>query len=180
MIALNLTACIQRVEEPRVKESPVSKLLKQMVEDDQSLRSRDSVNWQAVRRADLQHREKVFGLLAQGLITDGIDLYRAALILQHADASTCRECYLLAYHLSLQAVEEGHEQARYVAALNLDRYLVFSDMPQRYGTQYNVDSTGRYYLFEYDSTVSDSERAIWQVPPLDSLKARVERLNSGR
>jgi hypothetical protein len=176
-----LACSTEKPEVEKTGDAQVSQDLREMVDEDQRLRNMgDSVDYEVIFEAGERHREKVFEYLAQGAITDPIDLYRASFILQHADPSRCSECYLLAYQLSLEAVNKGFDKARSLTAMNLDRYLVFTNQPQRYGTQYNIDSTGRYFLYEVDRTVSDSERAAWNVAPLGQLRAFIDSLNRAR
>jgi len=148
-----------------------------MVAEDQNLRMNDTIDYGIVAEADRQHREVVMDLLAQGKISDSKDLHRAALLLQHADPSSCRECYLLAHKLAMEAVRKGRDEARNLAAATLDRYLVFSNKPQKYGTQSNTDSTGHWYLFPVDPSTTDSMRAEMHVAPLDSLLAEIDAWN---
>jgi hypothetical protein len=160
----------QRLEK---KESPITAELKAIVEEDRAMRADSSVTPEELARADARHRETVYRFLAQSVVTEPEDLHRAALILYHADRQDCRETHMLAYYLAQEAVEKGFEQARYLAALTLDRYLVSSGAPQEYGTQFEIDSSGNHVLFPYDKTTTDSQRAAWHVPPLDSLRAGV-------
>jgi len=182
LTSLLLLSCVEkRPQKTIIKEPTVSTILYDMVTEDVKLRmAGDTLDYSIIFEADRRHREKVYELLAQGVIIESQDLFQAAYILQHADPSSCLECYLLAYNLSLEAVRKGCEKGRYMVALNLDRYLVFSGKPQKYGTQSNIDSTGISYLFPIDTLTSDSERAIWTVPPLDSLKAQIDRENTGK
>jgi len=166
-----------RAEENPPDTSALS-LLEAMVAEDQSLRSIDTLDYGLVYAADVRHREAVFTMLSNNEIVTAKAKYLAALLLQHADPTTCAECYLLAYKLSVSASEMGYDKARRLAALNLDRYLVFTGKPQKYGTQYNCDSTSHWYLFPVDSTVTDEERRNLGLQPLDSLNAEIDRLNS--
>ncbi len=178
LLVLFLLSCVERrPAQGGNTRREVSTLLDTMIKEDQQLRSDDSIDWARVVEADQRHREMIFEWLAKGEITDPEDLYNAAFLLQHADPATCRECYLLAYQLSTEAVRQGFRSARYLSALNLDRYLVFSGKPQKFGTQYNTDSAGVYYLFPIDSATTDDERAEWDVDPLDTIKARIVGLN---
>ncbi|MEW5994788.1 MAG: hypothetical protein AB1744_10380 [Candidatus Zixiibacteriota bacterium] len=181
LLTLATSACIRRVEQPRSqKTSEAAEQLAEMVRVDQELRLNDTLDCSVVAEASRRHRAAVYELLARSAIAEPQDLFNAALLLQHADPNSCRECYLLAHHLARQAADLGYNPARYLSAATLDLYLVFGNQPQKYGTQYNVDSLGRHYLFPVDDLTSDSERAVWDVPPLDSLKVRVERLNAGK
>ncbi|MCP4705373.1 MAG: hypothetical protein GY865_12270 [candidate division Zixibacteria bacterium] len=179
LVVFNITCCNNSDLETAHTHSVVSVELKAMVKEDQEFRMDDSIDYSIINAADLKHRERVFELLAQGVIVDPEDLYLAALLLQHADPSSCRDCYLLAYRLAIEAVNKGFDKARAMSAKNIDRYLVFSNKPQKYGTQYNYDdSTSLYYLFPVDSITTDKERLEWNVKPLDSMQAFINKLNS--
>jgi len=154
LLAIFSAGCIQKKPERLAKkESPVSSELMAMEE----------------------HRHAVYRLMAKALIRDPEDLYRAALLLQSADETTGPEICLQAHLLAAEAAEKGLEPAKFLAAASLDRYLVLVGGVQRYGTQhYNDDGILR--LYPYDTATTDSLRAVWGVPPLDSLKAEVEAL----
>jgi hypothetical protein len=178
LVGVFTTACIEeRSPQPVEQVTSVSRKLEQMVEQDQRLRADDTLDYSVVHETDQRHRRVVFELLAAGAIKRAEDLFNAALILQHADPAACLECYLLAHYLALEASRQGFEDARYLVAATLDRYLVMSKDRQKFGTQFNIDSIGRYYLFPVDTAITDSERAVWNVPPLDSLKLRLDELN---
>lgn len=170
---LAATACIERkphrVEQ---KEDPVSSQLREIYEEDLAMRADTTRSPDHVALMAARHRETVYELLSQAVITDPEDLVRAAYILHHADLHRCRETHLLAHHLALTAVDKGYEDARLLAAIALDRFLIAAGVPQRFGTQYLNDSAqGPPTLYPIDSATTDSERAVWHVPPLDSLKA---------
>ena len=177
LLILTVSCVERRSARPDRDEPAVTAKLAEMVREDQRLRSDTTVDWSYVHEMDMRHREEVFRLLVAGDISKAEDQLNAYKLLQHADPSTCSECYLLAYQLSMAAVEQGLDDARYIAALNLDRYLVFSGNPQRFGTQYNTDSAGHYYLFPVDSLTTDSMRSEWNVEPLDSILTRLDRWN---
>ena len=180
-LSLLFLNCVEKRTQPTAdKETPVAAEILTMVDEEQRMRYNDTLDWSLVAAADLQHRQRVFELLAQGAISDPENLYRAALVLQHADPSSCRECYRLAYYLALEAVNKGFNEARNLAATCLDRSLVYSGQPQKYGTQFYQDSIGKWYLFDIDSLTTDSERIIWQIPRLDSILARLDKLNQNQ
>jgi len=180
-LSLLFLNCVEkRTQATTNRETPIAAELLTMVDEEQRLRYNDTLDWSVVAAADLRHRQRVFELLAQGAISEPENLYRAALVLQHADPSSCRECYRLAYYLALEAVNKGFEEARNLAATCLDRSLVYSGQPQKYGTQFYQDSVGRWYLFDIDSLTTDSERVLWQVPRFDSILVRLEKMNQNQ
>jgi len=178
LLFIIFSGCVEkRTRPPVTRETAVSRELLAIVERDQQLRYNDTLDYAIIAESDRSNRERIYELLARGEITESKNLFHAAIILQYADPSSCPECFLLAYHLSLEAVNRGFDDARSLAATSLDRYLVFTGHPQKYGTQIGTDSVGVSYLYEYDNLTTDSMRRLWDIPPLDSLKAHIEALN---
>lgn len=159
--------------------APVSGELRLMADEDQRMRRAGDTDPQAQFDADQRHRLRVLELLAEGRILLPEDKMRAALLLQHTNAVFCDgqlkseslENYLLAHFLARSAALEGHRPARRMAAAAIDRYLVFSGKPQKYGTQYRFDEkAGKEVLLEIDPATTDAERAEWDVEPLAVLR----------
>lgn len=174
IFSLSLSACIERKPERLVKkESPVSAELQNMVAEEEKMAeteskmaggsSPDSLLSKSLMQI---HRQRVLQLLALALVREGVDLYRAALILHSSNEPTV--C-LQAHYLALEALRKGQTQARFLAATALDRSLILRGVPQRFGTQSFIDKSGKMRLYPIDSLISDSERAAWDVPPLESL-----------
>lgn len=157
----------------------VSDELRAMTDEDQRMRQAEGTDPQAQYDADQRHRLRVLELLAEGRILLPEDKVRAALLLQHTNAIFCDgqlkseslENYLLAHFLARSAALAGHRPARRMAAAAIDRYLVFSGKPQKYGTQYRFDEkAGKEVLLEIDPATTDAERAEWDVEPLAVLR----------
>jgi hypothetical protein len=147
--------------------------LARMAQADQDERAADEGGWD-----DDARRRRVLELLAQGRVETARDRLHAALILQHTPGTICEgrlrssnpENYLLAHHLAQAALDAGLDEARYLVAASIDRYLAFTEGRQRYGTNRLVDlETGESYLPEIDRSVSDEARARYGVPPLETL-----------
>ncbi len=137
--------------------------------------------------ADEIRQQRVLALLASGEIRDAESLENAALILQHSGLSFCngkltaisRDNYLLASLLARAAVDKGRQSARGLAAVTLDRYLVFSGKAQKYGTQTVLDpTTNKMVVPPIDPATTDAERATWHVEPLAVFLKRVRAENS--
>ncbi len=177
ILFLLVTGCVEKKPyQVEKKESPVTARLKEIVDEDKAMRLDDKVTPKELAVADANHRHVVYELLAQSVITEPEDLYRAALILYHTDRKSCPDIHLLAHFLAEGAVTKGYSEARYLAAATLDRYLVASGVPQRYGTQYDIDTGRVILLLPFDSSTTDEERREYDVPPLDSLKKYGGRL----
>jgi hypothetical protein len=168
---LGLASCIQRKPERLArKQSPVSAQLAEMVAQQETLLGDTNIAVQELNQVLDGFRHEVYSLVSQALIRESEDLYRAALILQHADRTGSAEGCLLAHYLALQAADKGYEGGRFLAAACLDRYLATLGRPQRFGTQHFTDSLGDYRLLPVNPMTTDSERVEWDVPPLEQLK----------
>ncbi len=148
--------------------------LRRLYENDQALRQeglRPSVLPRMVW-ADWRRRRRVKRLLKDGVLEAPEDYYHAAMILQHSLAVAD---YWQAHQLAMRAVELGYNQARWLAAATLDRWLMRQGKPQKYGTQYTMVGARwkvwawgkRYRLWDVDPVTSDTERAEWGVPALE-------------
>lgn len=176
LAGLVLSGCIERKPiKVQDRENPVSAKLIEMVAQEDRMMESQGPGSSSFRNLNRSHRDEVYNLLAQAVIADPEDLYRAAQILSRADSESSAEACLMAHHLAKTAVADGSEHARRLVARSLDRYLVLCGSTQMYGTQYYSDSTGALHMHPVDSTVTDSVRAIYDVAPLDSLKARLDR-----
>jgi len=97
--------------------------------------------------ADEARQQRVLALLAEGQVTGAEAQECAAWILQHSGLKLCNgsyqaislDNYLLAHLLARSAAEQGRKSARWLAAAALDRYLVYSGKPQKFGTQMVLD-----------------------------------------
>src|SRR5207248_8891748 len=94
------------------------------------------------------------------------DYYNAAMLFQHGENLQDIE---RAEELALKAVEldPKHGAARWLVAAARDRKLMRLGKPQLYGTQFVPGNDGKVVRYRVDPTVSDEERAKWNVPPLD-------------
>lgn len=168
---LLLSGCIERKPEVQSKkESPVSAELTTMLREHELMRASGQFSADLIREADNRHRQTVYQLLAQALIVEPADLFKASILIQGEDSAICAENAMIGYYLAMESVRKGNEEARRLTAVALDKYLLSSGLPQKYGTQFGVDFFGKYRVRNYDTATTDQERAEWDVPPLDSLK----------
>jgi hypothetical protein len=178
LLALAWASCIQRKPERAVKkDAPVTGELQTIAEFDSAMRVNLDIPDTTRYKENAHNREVVYRLLAKALVTEQADLYRAALILQHSESDVARECCLLANKLAVEAADKGHPKAKFLAAAALDRYLIYNDLPQKYGTQYTRNRAGQYVILPYDTQTSDSLRKVWNVPPLDSIQAELKAMS---
>jgi len=136
------------------------------------------IDWQAVSKRDAERRARVREIVDKGGATTSTDYYHAAMVYQHG---TEVPEYEEAHRLAMKAVELDAENdlARWLAAASKDRSLMWQGKPQLYGTQFKkVDD--RWVLWEVDPSITDEERAKWNVPPLAEQKKKVETLNAPR
>jgi tetratricopeptide (TPR) repeat protein len=126
---------------------------------------------------DLARRKRVMEIVSQGGAREAEDYFHAAEVLQHSDKP---EELKVAHESSLKALELNPDYpfARLLAATTQDRHLMSQGKPQLYGTQVKRVE-GKWVLWEVDPTITDQERAKWDVPPLNESRGRVERMNKG-
>jgi len=126
---------------------------------------------------DADRLARVRAILARGEARIADDYFHAAIVFQHGhdDAD-----YEMAHELARKASElvPPHPKARWLAAAAKDRALMKRGLPQLYGTQFRTDASGRWVLHPVDPTVTDEERARWNVPPLADAKARLNAMNT--
>ena len=139
-------------------------------------------------RSDDARRTRVLELLASGDTASPQDKFNAALVLQHTGLTFCdgeikslsAENYLLAHFLFKEAMAGGIKGSNYLVAASIDRYLSFTKGQQRYGTNRVIDqATGKEMLVPIDRNVTDEERAIYGVAPLQQLLQQHPEQRSG-
>ncbi|MBP8062978.1 MAG: hypothetical protein KAY29_03830 [Brevundimonas sp.] len=128
----------------------------------------------ALRDRDRARREAVMDLLADGWPEDADGLYAAAWVLNHGDLS---EEAALGSRLAARAAELGRPGARWLAAAALDRSLMYSERPQKYGTNIVPDGVG-WRLWDVDPATTDAERVANDVPPLAEMQARAAAITT--
>jgi hypothetical protein len=131
-------------------------------QDERRTLTRDQDAYLRLRENDQQRRMRAQAILDEGGDLVAEDYYHAALLFQHGDAP---DEVWLAHTLALKAVDLGSQPARWLSAASLDRWLMYSGKPQKYGTQYVWDGT-RDRLWDVDQSTTDADRAELNVPPL--------------
>lgn len=162
---------------PATPKHSALKELRAMAKADQDCRMAGG----SCAKEDEIRQRRVLTLLAEGKVNEPEAKECAALILQHSGLTLCDGRYQaisldnfqLAHLLAKAAAEQGRRSARWLAAASLDRYLVFSGMPQKYGTQTVFDpALQRLVVPPVDPRTTDAERAEWGVEPLATFLKR--------
>jgi hypothetical protein len=139
-------------------------------------------------------REKVKALLAAGELKTGEDFQEAAFIFQHGNNTD--DC-LFAHILAMEAVLKGSDEAKWIEAATLDRYLQSIGQPQVFGTQYPLDpnlphqahpAVGSQGAFRAGRTLApyneqflpDTARLYFCVPALAQQKENLAMFNAGK
>ena len=68
----------------------------------------------------------------------------------------------------------GSKDSPWLAAVALDRWLMYQGKPQKYGTQF-VPGGKRWRLWDIDPSTTDAERAANHVPSLQEQLQQAER-----
>jgi len=117
--------------------------------------------WPAVARHDTAHRKTVLDLLRKRRVRSANEVYLAAFVFQHGQ---CPAHFRFASELAQAAIARGSEKAKWLYAAALDRYLLMSGKPQKFGTQFQLGDDGKPKLSPLDPTTTDAERAAFNVP----------------
>jgi len=120
-------------------------------------------HWPVVAKHDAAHRLTVLHMLQKQEVRSGDELYFAAFVFQHGQ---CPEHFQLASTLAQAAIERGSEKAKWLYAASLDRYLLMTNQPQKFGTQFRIGADGKQELAPLDPSTTDEERAKYNVPLL--------------
>ncbi len=153
--------------------------LLQLFEADQADRADPmKVNWAEVAPRDAKRRERVRAILAAKGAKVAADYYHAALVLQHGEkVADFQEANALAQ----EAVKRDpqYPKARWLVAATKDRELMTLKKPQRYGTQFRREGN-KWVLYEVDPSVTDEERAKWDVPSLAEAERKLAGMNAAQ
>ncbi|MDQ0248567.1 hypothetical protein J2W22_000614 [Sphingomonas kyeonggiensis] len=130
-----------------------------------------SIDWTVLDAADRERRTRTQTLLDGGKLDSADDFYHAAYVFQHGDDP---EDFLKAHALAIVAVARGRQDATWIAAATLDRYLQRIGQPQIYGTQFTHPPKQKWTQEPYRrDLLSDALRKASGVPPLaDQEKQR--------
>jgi len=163
-------------------EKSVSVELKELYEADQADRTFSTPptaeQWQEITKRDKARRDRVMELVGAAALESGDDYFHAAMVFQHAEGA---EDILVAHILATVAGFKGNEDAQWLSAAALDRYLHRIDRPQILGTQYVRSSADEpWSQGAYDKKLPDAIRAAFGVPALKEQEARVEKMNAPR
>jgi hypothetical protein len=136
----------------------------------------NGIQWSEVGPRDARRRQQVQDMLASGQVRVAADYFHAAMVLQHgATPADFRQAHELA--MKAAQLDPHHKEAKWLAAAAKDRELMNLGKPQLYGTQFRTKEDGVWELYPVDPTITDAERAKWNVPPLAEAKKRVAILN---
>lgn len=157
-----------------IKHNDDCQELTEMSKADQKARTSESN--EPLEVGDKTRRLRVLELLAEGKVITNNDKLNAGLILQHTALTFCNgeiksfspENYYLAYNLLKNSFENGNKDAAYLTAATYDRYLLYTNGYQKYGTQRIIENNEELWA-PIDTTTTDSERQIYGIPSLKKL-----------
>ncbi len=147
----------------------------QMFAEDQAIRNDDAqTDWAAAQAEDANRRRLVQKLMDDGKLKSANDFYHAAFIFQHGEDSSD---YLKAHALAIIAVSKGRDEATWIAAATLDRYLHSIGQKQIFGTQYRFPTEGTVTQDPYDRVLlSDAMRTASRVPDLAAQEKKLKEI----
>lgn len=142
---------------------------------DQADRQAANIDWSVVTPRDTARQRRVRALLDAGQLHTADDYYAAAYVFQHGQQAGD---HLLAHVLAMAAMTLGRNDASWIAAATLDRYLQNTGQPQVFGTQYRGAPGGPVTQGQYDSALlPDSVRTVLRVPTREQQQQRLKQMN---
>src|ERR1051326_8221462 len=108
-------------QKPAASDNPE---LTKICDDDQADRQGDikKIDWSVVGKRDAERLKRVKEIYSEGGIHSGMDMFHAALVLQH---SNLPDDYLLSHDLCVCAIATGQAPgANWLAAASEDRFLM--------------------------------------------------------
>lgn len=135
-----------------------------------------AIDWKVVGPRDEARRQRVDAILAAGGAKVAADYYHAAMVYQHGSALAEIQ---RAHELAVKAVslDATNDAAKWLAAAAEDRALMYQQQPQKYGTQFQKQQ-GTWVVWQVDPSITDEQRAAWNVPPLAEAHARAAQMNA--
>jgi hypothetical protein len=94
--------------------------LKALFEADQRDR-RGDVRWEELQERDRERRRRVEALIEAGALRRAEDYFHAAMVFQHGEEP---DDFVRAHELARKATEMGMDQAKWLAAAAIDRWLM--------------------------------------------------------
>ena len=146
--------------------------LRQMFLDDQAERTQGKLS--PVK--DRERLSRVKELLRGDGFETAEDYYHAAMVLQHSSDRSGHD-HLTAHVLSTIAAGEGHVSARWLAAAALDRFLVFNDEQQFFGTQFERDDRGLWHPGSFVPSRTEDIRNWFAIDDPKAMQVRADRFN---
>ncbi len=153
------------------------KTLAQLYEEDQADR-RDPELLQAfylITKRDTVRRKLAEAIVVKRKQLSGEEYYYLEMLYQHRPAISHSR---LAVRYAKRACAMGNEKAKWLYAGATDRLLSRRGKPQRYGTQFaRKNAKSKWKLHPVDPTVTDEQRAKWNVLSLAEAEAKVKQMN---
>jgi hypothetical protein len=159
----------------KVADKAVGQRMKEIFDEDQAVRE----NWENLTEADMwkmsvsdqERRIEVMAFIKDGKLATDLDFFHAAFVFQHGN---CPEHFKLANELANESVKLGNEEAKWIYAASLDRYLLAIGEVQKFGTQYTLTDGCTYTLEPVDPATTDEERAEYGVPSLADAEEKAK------
>jgi hypothetical protein len=150
----------------------------ELLSEDQADRKDHSISGNAglLTERDTLRRQAVRELIQSNELTTADDFYYASMIFHHGNSIEDSE---RAMELSKKAIDLGHEKAKRMYALCIDRYLIKQGKLQKFGTQYHKrDANSMWEMIPLDPNTTDEERRKYDVESLEQLKEHINKLNN--
>lgn len=180
---LLITACahatpLVRCDQDSSKQKNRSEELQNIVAMDQADRDMayDKIDWDKVSVHDEERRKRVGEIFGEGCFMKAQDYAAAALVYQHGNVP---DHYFQTFLWAKKAMDLGDEKAKWLTAAGIDRYLVFINHKQLFGTQAGKPNNAKCWcLNQVEESFPKDRQISYTGKNIEQQLAWVDSLNS--
>lgn len=171
--------CWQDPSKQKLRAQEIHELFVADQRDRENFESLNQQELHMLAENDLIRRKRIGEIFAEGCFKHATDYLDAAYIFQHGDVP---DHYFQAFVWANKADELGEPNAKHLAAIAIDRYLIHTGHRQLFASQAirNQETQGCYCLQEVENTFPDSQRVQMSGVSLQARINWVKSLNEGK
>jgi len=148
------------------QQTEVSETLRQLA----AMEEQDAADMRPDKKErDIERAKTARSYAKKGWLCTAKDQFHAAWVIRHTDNADDLE---LALTHATAAMNQHVPRANWLTAVLFDRVQVYTGHPQRYGSMLGTPE-GTLCLYTLDESITDADRALYGMPPIQSQFSRV-------
>ncbi|STX81491.1 Uncharacterised protein [Legionella busanensis] len=176
---ISLDTCLYKPEIQAERSAELQAIVVSDQEERENFEGKTEEEFVELLKNDLERRQRVGAIFAEGCLQSAQDFAAAALVFQHGDIP---DHYYQTFLWAKRAVELGDASQKQLMALGIDRYLVHLGRKQLFGSQAfgEFKETLCYCLEPVEASFPDDLRQDYTGLTLQARFEWVASLNEGR